>query len=117
MGHPMAERTEKAGTLEGLTGIRFFAAMGVVLFHVGYTPVARLSPLLGAVSGHGYAAVGLFYVLSGFVLAYTYAGRRPDVRAFYVARFARVYPLYLLALGRAFPDSGHRPRGGGGGTV
>jgi len=51
----------------------------------------------------GYNGVTLFFVLSGFVLAWNYGERlsRPSVqglRSFAVARLARIYPLYLLAL-------------------
>jgi peptidoglycan/LPS O-acetylase OafA/YrhL len=73
-------------------------------------------PIL-AITGFGDVAVPFFFVLSGYVLAYTYtaAELRGHVRDFYVARFARTYPVYLLALllsvgivvlqgGETFPD-------------
>jgi peptidoglycan/LPS O-acetylase OafA/YrhL len=78
--------------LRALTGIRFFAALHVVLFH--YAP--GLPPLLRNVAANGYMAVGLFFILSGFVLAYNYAGRAVKPRRFLGARFARIYPAYLL---------------------
>jgi peptidoglycan/LPS O-acetylase OafA/YrhL len=44
-----------------------------------------------------------FFVLSGFVIHYNYgasivAKGAPAIRSFLIARFARLYPLYLLAL-------------------
>jgi peptidoglycan/LPS O-acetylase OafA/YrhL len=78
--------------LPALTGIRFFAALHVVFFH--YAP--GLPPPLGNVAANGYLAVGLFFILSGFVLAYNYAGRPMNTRRFLGARFARIYPAYLL---------------------
>jgi peptidoglycan/LPS O-acetylase OafA/YrhL len=78
--------------LRALTGIRFFAALHVVFFH--YAPA--LPPLLRNVAANGYMAVGLFFILSGFVLAYQYAGRALNPRRFLGARFARIYPAYLL---------------------
>jgi peptidoglycan/LPS O-acetylase OafA/YrhL len=50
--------------------------------------------------GHGYLAVSLFFVLSGFVLTYNYADRWSETpfRYFLLARFARIYPVYILAL-------------------
>ncbi len=78
--------------LRALTGIRFFAAIHVVFFH--YAP--WLPPLVRNVAANGYMAVGLFFILSGFVLAYNYAGRPMNTRRFLGARFARIYPGYLL---------------------
>ena len=89
--------------LGALTSIRFFAALAVVFFHIGFTPVSKISPSAGLMVNSGYVAVGLFYVLSGFVLAYNYSGLKIDRRAFYAARFARLYPVYFLALVLALP--------------
>jgi peptidoglycan/LPS O-acetylase OafA/YrhL len=50
--------------------------------------------------------VSLFFVLSGFILTYVHAspGRAPlDRRDFYVNRFARIYPTYLLGLALIAP--------------
>jgi peptidoglycan/LPS O-acetylase OafA/YrhL len=49
----------------------------------------------------GYLAVQTFFLLSGFVLARSYAStrwNRESLTRFAVARFARVYPVYLLSL-------------------
>lgn len=49
----------------------------------------------------GYLAVQTFFLLSGFVLAQSYAKTRWDrhsLAKFAVARFARIYPAYLLSL-------------------
>ncbi|QYB02799.1 acyltransferase [Rhodococcus sp. USK10] len=82
-----------AENLRSLTGLRFFAAIMVVLYHVSrYIP-----PSLGfdAVFGLGYVGVTFFFVLSGFILTWTYRpGDTP--RAFYGRRFARVWPLHVL---------------------
>jgi peptidoglycan/LPS O-acetylase OafA/YrhL len=43
--------------------------------------------------------VYLFFILSGFSLWYVYGGQRPDapmLRRFFLARFARIFPLYFL---------------------
>jgi hypothetical protein len=76
-----------------LTGLRFFAAPHVVWFH--YAPGLPHWP--GNIVRNGYMAVALFFVLSGFVLAYTYEGRTVEPRRFWLARFARIYPGYLTA--------------------
>jgi peptidoglycan/LPS O-acetylase OafA/YrhL len=54
----------------------------------------------------GYVGVGLFFLLSGFILAYSHSdivneGR--EALRFWQARFARIYPDYLLALALATP--------------
>lgn len=94
--------TTSRPSLPALTGLRFVAAIYVVLYHLrpDHSFPARFhrSNIIGA----GYVGVSLFFVLSGFILTYNYAPR-PDqsslnVRAFASARFARIYPLYLLGL-------------------
>jgi peptidoglycan/LPS O-acetylase OafA/YrhL len=85
--------------LDLLTSIRFFAAMHVVLYHYA-GPVVRSIPLLAQSAALGYYAVSIFYVLSGFVLVYSYSDAqgalRGSRRAFWVGRLARIYPAYAL---------------------
>ncbi|RKH68004.1 acyltransferase family protein [Corallococcus llansteffanensis] len=91
---------KQGGSLDSLTGLRFLAALHVVLFHFGTGCLTWAPEWLYYLVGSGYASVGLFFLLSGFVLAYNYLdvdGRmetRP--RAFWSARVARVYPVFLL---------------------
>jgi len=46
----------------------------------------------------GYSGVSFFFVLSGFILVYTYADRDLRPKEFWWARFARIYPAYLFSL-------------------
>jgi peptidoglycan/LPS O-acetylase OafA/YrhL len=86
-----------------LTGVRFVAAVWVLLLHASYVPgdvfarwTAPIAPLVAA----GPLGVDLFFVLSGLVLTRAYLerlGRRPSARGtwtFLRARIARVWPLY-----------------------
>jgi peptidoglycan/LPS O-acetylase OafA/YrhL len=87
--------------LPALTGLRIIAAVAVYASHVG--PPHGASKAVRALFEAGYMGVTLFFVLSGFVLAINYfeTMRRPSARAtwqFGVARFARIYPLYILIL-------------------
>lgn len=88
--------------LHALTGLRFFAALLVVLYH-RRDLVAYPEPIEAIVSV-GFTGVGLFFVLSGFVLAYSYsAADRLAPRQYAVARLARIYPVYLVGLLVALP--------------
>jgi peptidoglycan/LPS O-acetylase OafA/YrhL len=83
--------------IPALDGLRFIAAMLVAGGH--YTMFeggAPLSLTLETLTGLG---MTLFFVLSGFVIHYNYSTtvvRRGGLRTFFVARFARLYPLYIL---------------------
>ena len=90
--------------LRALTSLRFFAALHVVAFHVTLR-IAHLrptAPWAWSLVSHGPTSVSLFFVLSGFVLTYNYFDdddpRPLDRRRFWIARFARIYPLYALSL-------------------
>jgi peptidoglycan/LPS O-acetylase OafA/YrhL len=89
--------------LLALTGVRFFAAFWIVFFHtrVAATLIETGRTHLGNFFRHGNLAVSLFFLLSGFILAYTHRGQIEDaagVRRFYEARFARIWPAYALSL-------------------
>src|SRR5690242_11232573 len=83
-----------------LTGLRFFAALVVVLIH--YSALIDYPPVLRQIAEHGRIGVGLFFVLSGFVLVYNYyEWFRHDLSrfgAFLQARAARILPMYYFAL-------------------
>lgn len=94
-------KQQPGGALDALTGLRFLAALHVVLFHFGTACLKDVAPeWVVHVVGSGYASVGVFFLLSGFVLAYNYVdaggGMGTAPRAFWSARVARVYPVFLL---------------------
>jgi peptidoglycan/LPS O-acetylase OafA/YrhL len=87
--------------LQALTSLRFFAAMYVVLFHLWVEGLLSKGPWwFENFASIGYVGVNCFFVLSGFILVYTYGARGTDLdaRRFWQARFARIYPAYLLSL-------------------
>ncbi len=90
-----------------LTGLRFVAAWLVVVYHFGQPLAAHQPAWLLSIVQHGYVGVGLFFVLSGFILTYIYTGAGPTAELsrarFWTARLARVYPLYLVSLAAAAP--------------
>lgn len=89
--------------IPGLTSLRFFAALWVVLYHYTWwlTPVG-VPPLEVPIVAQGYLAVDFFFILSGFIL--THAHHRQIERnalrpgPFLVKRLARIYPLHLATL-------------------
>jgi len=84
--------------LPALTSLRFFAAFHVVMFHLHALHIFEGRGLYHQIASIGYVGVSLFFVLSGFILVYTYAGRSWTKGEFWRARFARVYPAYLFSL-------------------
>jgi len=91
--------SEKPARLDALTGLRCFAALNIVFFHFSNPDwFGPFAPIVNA----GYLSVSFFIMLSGFVLAYNYAGRAREGKLgkvrFWKARFTRLYPVYLLSL-------------------
>jgi peptidoglycan/LPS O-acetylase OafA/YrhL len=105
-----------------LTGIRFFLALWVVIFHQPFFRGIRwLSHFLDPfpiIIRTGFLAVGVFFMLSGFVLSYNYplgtGWPWKNVVTFGIARFARIYPAYgvgLLLMAPFVVDPPLRPLG------
>lgn len=91
--------------IKSLTGLRGFSALWVCLHHYNYGHYNgdNLGPYYNF-SKQGSWGVIIFFVLSGFVMAYVYNEwfrNRPTKREylnFIGLRIARVYPLHLLTL-------------------
>jgi peptidoglycan/LPS O-acetylase OafA/YrhL len=87
--------------LHSLTGLRYIAALMVLFYHL---PIYQDIPdNLYVILHNGFTGVSLFFTLSGFVLCYNYfesmqKGLKGKIKQFWFARFARIYPMYLLAL-------------------
>jgi peptidoglycan/LPS O-acetylase OafA/YrhL len=103
-----------ARNIESLTALRGLAALTVLTYHCG----ARL---FGGVEhvplplSHGYLAVDLFFLLSGFVLMHVHEREFGDgvawanIKSFLRARFARTYPIHAVVLLVMLPLYGMRP--------
>ncbi len=97
------ERAGKRAALPALTGVRSLLAVTILLFH--FTPAGLLwqaHPWLSLypIVDIGYVFVSFFFLISGFILAYNYADRPEPLNAidFWMARFSRLYPVYVLTL-------------------
>ncbi|MER9839796.1 acyltransferase [Mesorhizobium australicum] len=76
---------------------RGICALLVALFHFPTASTVSQSSFIGS----SYLFVDFFFVLSGFVIASSYAdrlGRTEEVCRFALVRFGRIYPLHLVML-------------------
>jgi peptidoglycan/LPS O-acetylase OafA/YrhL len=92
-----------------LDGLRFFAFLAVYMVHtVGFGVEHRhshlpnwLGDLLGTIGLAGVFGVDLFFVLSSYLITELLLRERAargqlDVKAFYIRRMLRIWPLYFL---------------------
>ncbi len=94
---------QKAERYANVDGLRLLCALAVVLFHFGYrgsleglyAPLLPWSALAEPLK-YGHIGVHIFFCISGFVIAYSAAGR--SAFSFATARFARIYPTFILCL-------------------
>lgn len=67
----------------------------------------RYSGIFENIFSEGFLGVSFFFILSGFILALNYRDKFKDkkisLKKFYVARFARIYPLYLVTMVVSIP--------------
>lgn len=94
------EREGAGGRLEVLDGLRFVAALAVLLYH--YTTLTRTWHRLAheifpqQPGAYGWLGVYLFFLISGFVICMSSWGR--GVGRFVLSRAVRLYPAYWLSV-------------------
>lgn len=110
-GHRLAMR------IPLLDGLRMIACLSVVLFHYAFRGAAADDlttvslPSISGVAKYGFLGVQLFFMISGFAIAFSAQGR--TAASFAIARLIRIYPGFLIcmstsaALGLAFADPGY----------
>ncbi|WP_395490627.1 acyltransferase family protein [Cedecea davisae] len=90
--------------IDSLTSLRFFAALGVFLHHMGIFNSVENESIknMAKYFFNDYVGVTFFYILSGFIINYNYnnhlAGKRFDIKDFLVFRFGKIVPVHLLTL-------------------
>lgn len=94
------------GRVEALDLLRFAAVFGVACYHfcffgpeINGKPFVAF-PAWADMAKYGYLGVQLFFVISGFVIAYSAVGR--SASAFAIARFSRIYPAFLFCMTLTF---------------
>jgi peptidoglycan/LPS O-acetylase OafA/YrhL len=96
-----------------LTSLRFVFAFMVLCAHSPFYTDSRTFgyKLSALVMSEGFIGVSFFFILSGFILSLNYADAFRDEsvskRDFWIMRFARIYPLYLLTLLIEIPFTMH----------
>ncbi len=90
--------------LDALTGLRYIAALTILLAHTSHILPHDQFPKYTAIMGNLWLiGMPLFFVLSGFLMTYNYTAQFQKswfltTWKFYAARIARIYPVYLIAL-------------------
>lgn len=92
--------------VDGLDLLRVAAVGAVILYHFGFwgpashgIPQVAL-PALAPFAQYGFMGVPVFFVISGFVIAYSAEGR--TAIGFGIARFSRIYPTFVLCMTLTF---------------
>lgn len=92
-------KIEGTNRLYQLECLRGFAAVYVVAFHVLRPELQPYSYLLSIPFRFGQEAVIIFFVLSGFVIHYSWTtGPKRDWAGYAVARIVRILPIFAVAL-------------------
>ena len=94
----MHHQVQHRGEIKALTSLRGLAAMAVVLQHFSATAQLNASGWIPSIVPHGYMAVDFFFVLSGFIMSYTYLAEFETLGLkaygpFLWKRVARIFPL------------------------
>jgi peptidoglycan/LPS O-acetylase OafA/YrhL len=94
----------KVEYLSSLTALRGVAAILVAIFHFEMA-AARFVPASQSMFFEKcYIMVDLFFIMSGFIMLHVYSKdfqqriQGETLKKFFIARFARVYPLHLFSL-------------------
>lgn len=85
--------------IEQLTFTRFVAALLIVVFHFGSGSMHFTNEYTQFLFKQANIGVSYFFILSGFVMIIAYHKKaKVNFMDYMVNRFARIYPVYLLAI-------------------
>src|SRR6195952_762457 len=100
----MSQPDQKASSVrvEALDLLRLVAVLAVVLYHFGFWGPAHQTaiPSMASFAKYGFLGVPVFFIISGFVIAYSAEGR--TATGFAIARFSRIYPTFVFCMTLTF---------------
>ena len=98
---PRLHRSDQS-RVPALDLLRLLAVAAVIFYHYGFwgpashgVPQVAL-PYLASYAQYGFLGVPIFFIISGFVIAYSAEGR--TTVGFAIARFSRIYPTFLFCM-------------------
>lgn len=101
---PSFEAPKKPLYFPNLNGVRFIAAFAVIIHHIEQAKRALGLPNLYKnylINQAGKQGVGLFFVLSGFLITYLLLSEKGkkgeiNIKNFYMRRVLRIWPIYFI---------------------
>ncbi len=109
MEHNNPEQIKSHLHFENLDGLRFFGALAVFIFHIftlnreiwGDFTQGTIFKITYKMANKGHHGVGLFFVLSGFLITYLILTElkktgKIGIRNFLMRRILRIWPVYYL---------------------
>jgi peptidoglycan/LPS O-acetylase OafA/YrhL len=104
-----ANSRSRPGYFPALTGIRAISAYMVYIHHFHPFSEELIGRILFKILKETHIGVSIFFVLSGFLIAYRYYGQKQlNFKVYLVNRIARIYPVYFtltLATFIVYPDA------------
>jgi peptidoglycan/LPS O-acetylase OafA/YrhL len=97
--------------LKGIECLRGLAALYVFFHHCVIMGIFPAHRYLHLITQFGQAAVLTFFLISGFVIYYSTADRNFTFVQYFLLRFRRIYPLFLIALFAAWISASIVKRG------
>lgn len=82
--------------IDSIQYLRGFAALIVVLFHTNKALITHIFPNEVNYFNWGESGVDLFFIISGFIMAYITYDKNINIRDFFLKRAIRIYPIYWV---------------------